>query len=410
VAIVSIFSGSFCRGDEVAAGAAEELGYARIEDDMIYLAASRHGVAAEKIERVMHGPPPFFNRLTHEREKSLAQLRRALAELVQGDGLVYHGFAGHLLPRSLTHALRVCLIANHEHRVAVATREAGMSRKEAQRIVRRDDAQRVRWTRFLGFDDPYTERFYDMLLPMHDTSVEAAVAAIAENARKVAVLATPASLRAAADFLLAARVNVALAEAGHDVEVRAHEGNVTVAINRYVTRLEPYQRKLEALAARVPGVESVASEPGTRFVPPALVGPTDLELPSKVLLVDDEREFVHTLSERLQSRNLPSEVVYDGEQALACVETEPPEVMVLDLKMPGIDGLEVLRQVKQSHPEVEVIILTGHGSEREEQLAGELGAFAYLRKPVDIDVLAETMQAAYRKLGSPPPARSGDET
>jgi two-component system response regulator CpxR len=85
------------------------------------------------------------------------------------------------------------------------------------------------------------------------------------------------------------------------------------------------------------------------------------------------------------------------------VENEPPEVMVLDLKMPGIDGIEVLRQVKQIHPEVEVIILTGHGSAREEQLARELGAFAYLRKPVDLDVLTRTMQAAYLKLGTSPP-------
>ena len=72
--------------------------------------------------------------------------------------------------------------------------------------------------------------------------------------------------------------------------------------------------------------------------------------------------------------------------------------MVLDLKMPGIDGLEVLRQVKKSHPETEVIILTGHGSEKEEELAIELGAFAYLQKPIDIDKLSETMKNAYKKI------------
>jgi len=68
------------------------------------------------------------------------------------------------------------------------------------------------------------------------------------------------------------------------------------------------------------------------------------------------------------------------------------------LKMPGIDGIEVLRRMKREHPHVEVIILTGHGSEREEILARELGAFAYLKKPVDIDVLSQTMKEAYRKL------------
>jgi len=403
VAIISMFSGSFCRGEQVAALVARELGYARIDDRLVSLAALRHGVPPEKLARAMYGPPPFFNRLTHEREKSLAYLRAALAELVQGDNVVYHGFAALLIPRSLTHALRVCLIANLEHRLSAAMREQGLSRREAARIVRRDDAERVRWARFLGHDDPYAERLYDLLLPVQELSSEAAATAICQNARKEVVRTTPEAQQAAVDFLLAAQVNVVLAEAGHEVEVRAQEGQVTIAINRYVTRLAPYQKKLETLARKVPGVAGVRSEPGQNFIPPSLVGPKDLELPTKVLLVDDEREFVHTLSERLQTRNLPTEIVYDGEQALACVENEPPEVMVLDLKMPGIDGIEVLRQVKQSHPDVEVIILTGHGSAREEQLARELGAFAYLRKPVDLDVLTRTMQAAYLKLGTSPP-------
>jgi DNA-binding NtrC family response regulator len=140
-------------------------------------------------------------------------------------------------------------------------------------------------------------------------------------------------------------------------------------------------------------------------VPPALVGPTeDLGRPSKILLVDDEHEFVHTLSERLQARNLDAAVVYDGEEALSFVASDEPEVMVLDLKMPGIDGIEVLRRVKQEHPAVEVIILTGHGSKKEEQEAKRLGAFAYLRKPVNIDVLTKTMTRAYHKIGKRPPS------
>jgi DNA-binding response OmpR family regulator len=116
-----------------------------------------------------------------------------------------------------------------------------------------------------------------------------------------------------------------------------------------------------------------------------------------VLLVDDEKEFVQTLSERLATRDIASSIAYDGEEALARVDADSPEVMVLDLKMPGIDGLQVLRRVKAGHPQIEVIILTGHGSEAEERLAFDLGAFAYLHKPVDIEVLAEHMQAAHRQ-------------
>jgi two-component system, OmpR family, response regulator CpxR len=117
-----------------------------------------------------------------------------------------------------------------------------------------------------------------------------------------------------------------------------------------------------------------------------------------VLLVDDEREFVQTLSERLMMRDMGSAVAYDGESALQMVSEDEPEVMILDLKMPGIDGIEVLRKVKATRPEIEVIILTGHGSEVDRELCMNLGAFAYLQKPVNIEQLSNTLKAANEKI------------
>jgi DNA-binding response OmpR family regulator len=134
----------------------------------------------------------------------------------------------------------------------------------------------------------------------------------------------------------------------------------------------------------------------------------DAETPSKVLLVDDEREFVQTLSERLLTRKVGTAVAYSGEEALAIIEDDEPEVVVLDLQMPGIDGIEVLRRVRKGHPDTQVIILTGHGSEREEKIAAELGAFAYLNKPVDINVLSRAMKDAYRKIAEAQIAREDD--
>jgi len=117
----------------------------------------------------------------------------------------------------------------------------------------------------------------------------------------------------------------------------------------------------------------------------------------KVLLVDDEEEFVKALAERLKMRDLRSDTVLDGEEALSFVEDQEPDVMVLDLKMPGIDGMEVLRQVRKAYPNIQVIILTGHGTERHEEEAKRLGAFDYLEKPVNLDVLVKKMKAAYRR-------------
>lgn len=116
----------------------------------------------------------------------------------------------------------------------------------------------------------------------------------------------------------------------------------------------------------------------------------------KLLLVDDEQEFVKTLSERISMRNLNSEVAHDGEEALKIVKDEVPDVMVLDLKMPGIDGMEVLRRVKKAYPDVQVIILTGHGSEKDEKTARKLGAYEYLQKPAEIDTLVSVIKRAYK--------------
>ena len=116
----------------------------------------------------------------------------------------------------------------------------------------------------------------------------------------------------------------------------------------------------------------------------------------KVLLVDDEQKFVKTLSERLQMRDLENETVHDGEQALNFVDDKEPDVMVLDLKMPGIDGMEVLRRVTKKFPNMRVIILTGHGTDRDEEESRRIGVFDYLKKPVDIDVLVSRIKAAHK--------------
>ncbi|MEE4608654.1 MAG: response regulator, partial [Desulfobacteraceae bacterium] len=200
------------------------------------------------------------------------------------------------------------------------------------------------------------------------------------------------------DFRLSAGVHVALAREGHDVNVSANMGNVTLIINKQVLMLSRLEEELTAIAMNVPGVVSVETIVGDAYHRSDIYRKHDFELPAKVLLVDDEREFVQTLSERLYLRDMGSAVAYDGETALELVGEDQPDVMILDLKMPGIDGIEVLRRVKQTQPEMEVIILTGHGSDADRAVCMELGAFDYLQKPVDIDKLSETIKRANEKI------------
>ena len=118
----------------------------------------------------------------------------------------------------------------------------------------------------------------------------------------------------------------------------------------------------------------------------------------KILLVDDEEEFVKTLAERLQLRGFEVQVAFDGERALHLVESQPPQLVVLDLIMPGIGGLDVLKQIKALNREIPVILLTGHGSTSEGIDGMQLGAFDYLMKPINIEVLIKKMEEATRSL------------
>jgi DNA-binding NtrC family response regulator len=117
----------------------------------------------------------------------------------------------------------------------------------------------------------------------------------------------------------------------------------------------------------------------------------------RVLLVDDEQTFVETMQKRLAVRRFEVRVANSGPAALEELARDSVDVVVLDVKMPGMDGIEAIRAIKEKHPLVEVILLTGHAN-LEASLEGmELGAFDYLLKPVGIDELVYKLEDAHRK-------------
>ncbi len=117
----------------------------------------------------------------------------------------------------------------------------------------------------------------------------------------------------------------------------------------------------------------------------------------KVLFVDDEMDFIETLMKRMKKRGVDVEGVGSGEEALKVLDSKPIDVVVLDVKMPGMDGIETLREIKKRHPLVEVIMLTGHANVEVAIQGMELGAFDYLMKPMAIDELFFKLNDAYKK-------------
>ena len=117
----------------------------------------------------------------------------------------------------------------------------------------------------------------------------------------------------------------------------------------------------------------------------------------KVLLVDDEAEFSETLIKRMKKRNVNISGVRSGEEALESLDQSPVDVVILDVRMPGLDGIETLRGIKKRHPLIEVIMLTGHASVEVAVQGMEFGAFDYLMKPMQIDDLLYKIQDAYKQ-------------
>jgi DNA-binding response OmpR family regulator len=115
-------------------------------------------------------------------------------------------------------------------------------------------------------------------------------------------------------------------------------------------------------------------------------------LKNKILLVDDEYEFVQTLAQRLKLRKYDVVTAQSGEQCLEIFSSNPFDLVVLDLMMPGMSGLEVLAGLKRLEKSIPVILLTGHGSTKEGMEGMKLGAADYLMKPLDIDQLTSKME------------------
>lgn len=400
MSIITLFSGSFCNESPVIEEIISRTGYQLITDEEIVAEASRRSdMAASKIMRAFSAGTSVFNKFTHEKERSITFLKQALADLIPDDRVLVTCFCGQLIPKTISHTLRVCLIASLKYRIAAASQDKGIPEKEATKLVQKREEDCAAWIEMLfNQSDPWDASHYDIVVPADKMTPADAATLVADNAVSDVVRPTESSRQALADFRLAAITEMALAQEGHHVGVIAKDGSITITINKHVMMLNRLQDELRSIAEQVPGVKAVEAKVGIGFHKSDIYRKHNFEMPSKVLLVDDEREFVQTLSERLIMRDMGPAVAYDGESALKLINEDEPEVMIVDLKMPGIDGLQVLKTVKETRPDIEVIILTGHGHEEDRELCMELGAFAYLQKPLDINELSKIIKEANEKI------------
>ncbi|ROL55910.1 response regulator [Bacteroidetes/Chlorobi group bacterium Naka2016] len=367
------------------------------DEDVFKKVEQLFGVKEKKLQKSLFETSNFgvFDKLKHK--KNLCYFKIALAQSILDFNKIYFGVGTYFIPTNLQNLLRLAFGADLSFRIGTYAKNARISLHQAESIVKKYDKQLMQFTRYHLNKKPFSPDFFDANIDVSKYKVEEVAKRIFELMQSKITEPLAEGQKKINDLIIACKVQLYFLLMGEDVETAFSNGKLTVFLKKLKIRMENYANKIKESVPNLPEIKEVEVIPGKSIEIPSTMS-VKLEQPRLVMLVDDEIEFVDTLSERLANREFRTSVAYSGEEAIENITKEVPDVIILDLKMPGIDGIEVLRRVKKEHPETEVIILTGHGSEKEKQIAYELGAFGYLEKPVDIDVLSETIRKAYEKI------------
>ena len=398
MSVLTITSGLYSNAEEIVNNLSEKLNSKLITDaEIIEKTNQVYNIKLARLQKIVESKQIPFNDFTHEKEKGTALLKKIISDFVGQGQCIFYGNLGQFIPKNISHVMRVLIIANKKQRIENGIKKFGLSEKEVIKNIETSDKSLFLLTNSLFGKKAWDESLYDIVIPTDKLNSDESVALILKYLKKLSFNEELVE-NEISNFKLTVDVEVALSEIGKGLLVNAADGKVVVTIDKKVLMLTKFQQKIINTVQEIPGVQSVETKIGKNFYEGNLIHNYDFDPPLRILLVDDEKEFVQTLSERLKMRSFASEIAYNGQEALDFTDQEDTEVILLDLKMPGIDGFEVLEKIKHNKPDIEVIILTGHGSEKDKKRCLELGAFAYLQKPADIDLITETMKKAYEKI------------
>lgn len=401
MSILAITSGLYSNAAETVGKLSEKLGGNVLTDaDILEKTHQTHNIKLSTLQKVIESKPLAFNDFTHEKEKCIALIKKTMSDYVLNGDCIFHGILAHLIPKELSHVMRVLIITDKRKRVENGMAKNGLTEKEATRDIEQSDKYAALWTNSLFGRKAWDESLFDIVIPSDKLDSKESVSLILKNLEKLLSNKEDLIKKEISDLKLISDIDVALSEIGTGLFTKCDNGNVVVTIDKKVMMLTSFQQKIIKTVEAIPGVKSVETKIGHNYYKGNIIHNYEFETPLRILLVDDEKEFVQTLSERLRMRQFASEIAYNGQEALDFTDQEDTEVMILDLKMPGIDGFEVLKKIKQTKPDIEVIILTGHGTEKDKKTCMDLGAFAYLQKPADIDLITDTMKKAYGKIAA----------
>ncbi len=245
--IVTISRGSFSMGREVAEKVARRLEYECISREILLEASGKYDIPEIKLERAIADAPSALERFTHGTHNYVAYFQSALAGHMRHDNVVYHGLAGHILLKNVTHVLKVRIIADLDRRVDVLVRREGVTEGEAKSWIAKVDSERRKWTKSLYNLDPQDPSIYDLTVKINTFDVEDAVNMICEATSRDAFKATPLSKQHMEDLSLSCDIKARLIEKNPDISVSSHKGNVVV----YTKRSERHAREIRSAVTQL---------------------------------------------------------------------------------------------------------------------------------------------------------------
>lgn len=273
MAIITISRGCFSHGQDIAEKVAKALGYECVSREILIEASQFFNISERKLLQSIHDAPTILDRITHGKEKYLSYIEAAIFEHVRKDNVVYHGHAGHLLLRGFPQILKVRVIAEIEDRVKKLCTEKSYSRDQALSFIRRDDSERINWTKYLYKKDVSDPELYDIVIKIGTLSINDAAGVIVETAKRDSFKLTPESKAKINDLAIESHLRAMLTDVC-EADIQSNNGWVHIRCrSQRIKKFDPISPQLQRhindtmrddlsttvseIALSVPGVKNV---------------------------------------------------------------------------------------------------------------------------------------------------------
>ena len=249
-------------GKAVAEKLADRLGYECLSRDVLLAASGDFNIPELKLEHAIQDPPSILERFTHGHQKYVAYVQSALTRHMCRDNVVYHGLAGHVLLKNVSHVLKVRITADLETRLGIVMEREAMNRAQAETWLSKLDRGRRRWTQSLYGVDPSDSNLYDLVIGLRRLEVDDAVELIYRSVEMRQFKTTDESRQEMADLARASEIKAALIDAYLDISVSNRYGNVLVYGVRSDRQAQKLKAKVVEICAKMEGINSIVADAG----------------------------------------------------------------------------------------------------------------------------------------------------